>query len=121
MPVEQHEESTFVRHEPCEKCGSSDANSLFSDGHLFCFSCNTYTPAEGDAVITAPAMNTNLIHGEPKAIPARGLNEDDCRKFGYQIGTKPNGEPVQIAQYRDKQGNVIAQKVRGRQNLSNDW
>ena len=37
MPVEQHEESTFVRHEPCEKCGSSDANSLFSDGHLLLF------------------------------------------------------------------------------------
>ena len=113
MPIE-HEESTFVRHEPCGSCGSSDANSLFSDGHLFCFSCNTYTPAEGDEVITAPAVNTNLIHGEPKAIPARGLNEEDCRKFGYLIGTKPNGEPVQIAQYRDKAGNVVAQKVRGR-------
>ena len=114
MPVEQHEESTFVRHEPCEACGSRDGNSLYSDGHLYCFVCQRYTPAEGDTVVIAPAVNTNLIHGEPKAIPARGLNEDDCRKFGYLIGTKANGEPVQIAQYRDKSGNIIAQKVRGR-------
>ena len=95
MSVEQHEESTFVRHTACDTRIKYDANSLFSDGHLFCFSCNTYTPAEGDAVSTAPAMNTNLIHGEHKAIPA-SLNEEDCRKFGYQIGAKPNGERCRL-------------------------
>lgn len=31
MPIE-HEESTFVRHVPCEACGSSDGNSLFPMG-----------------------------------------------------------------------------------------
>ena len=41
-----NEESEFVAHEPCSNCGSSDANSVYSDGHKFCFSCNTYTPAE---------------------------------------------------------------------------
>ena len=42
-------ESEFLRHEPCPSCGSSDANSLYSDGHSYCFSCHTYTPGE-DAV-----------------------------------------------------------------------
>ena len=42
------EESEFVAHEPCNNCGSSDANSVYSDGHKFCFSCHAYTPAEGD-------------------------------------------------------------------------
>ena len=117
MPVE-HQESTFVRHEPCDNCGSSDANSLFDDGHLFCFSCQTYTKPEGDALTetkqqSQPA-NSNLLKGEPKAIPARGLSEEDCRKFGYLIGTKANGEQVQIATYRDDTGKAVAQKVRGR-------
>ena len=40
-------ENEFVRHESCDNCGSSDANSLYSDGSYFCFSCRTYTPAEG--------------------------------------------------------------------------
>lgn len=32
--------SNFIKHIPCEKCGSSDANSLYDDGHTHCFSCN---------------------------------------------------------------------------------
>ena len=32
----------------CDKCGSSDANALYSDGHMYCFSCETYTPPEQD-------------------------------------------------------------------------
>ena len=118
MAVRNQEESTFIRHEPCDACGSSDANSYWSDGHRYCHSCLKYTPPEeGEEVLDNPPLppaNHNLLQGEPKAIPARGLTEEDCRKFGYLIGTKPNGEPVQIAQYRDSSGTVIAQKVRGK-------
>ena len=30
--------SKFLRHGPCEnpKCGSSDANSFYDDGHQYC-------------------------------------------------------------------------------------
>ena len=117
MPVE-HEGSTFVRHEPCEQCGSRDNAALYSDGHLHCFGCGHYTPppAEGDAVETTTPTPTNhqLLDGTPRAIPARGLSEEDCRKFGYMVGQKANGEQVQIAQYRDANGRVIAQKLRGK-------
>jgi len=118
MAVRNHEESTFIRHEPCDACGSSDANSYWSDGHRYCHSCLKYTPPEeGDAVTQTKQQhhhNTNLLQGNPKAIPARGLTEEDCRKFGYHIGKKANGEPVQIAQYRNKNGKIVAQKIRGR-------
>lgn len=115
MTHTEHSESTFVSHGPCESCGGSDCCSSWSDGHRFCHSCEKYYPAEGDEVtVQARATNTNLIPGTPRAIPARGLNEDDCRKFGYLVGTKPNGEQVQLATYRDKSGKAIAQKVRGR-------
>jgi len=115
----KHNGSTFVSHTSCDNCGSSDGCAIFSDSHRYCFVCEHYTPAEGDDLDTLeierpkPA-NTNLMQGEPRAIPARGLNEEDCRKFGYLIGTKPNGEQVQIATYRDLNGNVVAQKIRGR-------
>ena len=28
--------SKFLRHGPCERCGSSDANSFYDDGHTYC-------------------------------------------------------------------------------------
>ena len=36
-------ESEFIRHEPCPDCGSSDALAIYTDGHTFCFSCQTRT------------------------------------------------------------------------------
>ena len=39
-------ENEFVRHIPCDNCGSSDANSLYSDGHTYCFVCHNVT--DGD-------------------------------------------------------------------------
>jgi twinkle protein len=32
-------DTSFIRHMECESCGSSDANSLYSDGSTYCFSC----------------------------------------------------------------------------------
>ena len=34
---------TFLRHEACPDCGSSDALAVYDDGHTYCFSCQTYT------------------------------------------------------------------------------
>ena len=75
-----NEESEFVAHEPCPNCGSSDANSVYSDGHKFCFSCNTYTPAE-DWTHTHTRMNndskttTARFLGEAEALRKRGISE----------------------------------------------
>jgi len=40
-------ESEFVRHMACPSCGSSDGNSLYTDGHTYCFVCDTHTRGEG--------------------------------------------------------------------------
>ena len=74
-----NEESEFVAHEPCSNCGSSDANSVYSDGHKFCFSCNTYTPAE-DWTHTHTRMNYDSktrpqFLGEAEALRKRGISE----------------------------------------------
>lgn len=33
--------SVFLRHDPCERCGSSDAKAIYSNGGTYCFSCGT--------------------------------------------------------------------------------
>ena len=33
---------------PCPECGSSDGNVQHSDGHSYCFSCETLFPDQGE-------------------------------------------------------------------------
>ena len=66
-------------------------------------------------------MQTEFVQSKPKAgllpfgeahsLPKRKLTEDTCKKFGYTIG-EYQGQPVQIANYRNAEGTVVAQKVR---------
>ena len=75
-------ESEFVAHEPCENCGSSDANSVYTDGHKFCFSCHHYTPAEGINLSQSPRTMTNVnFKGEPERLHKRGISEATCKKY----------------------------------------
>lgn len=107
-------ESVFLRHLPCGTCGSSDANSEYTDGHQYCHSCTTYVHGEGrsDAAPAAP-LNRGLITVEYAAITARGLTEETCRKFRYGWGTY-GGQQVQVAQYGDAEGTIVAQHIRTR-------
>lgn len=38
--------SNFLYHTNCEKCGSSDANGVYDDGHMWCWSCGKFTPSK---------------------------------------------------------------------------
>ena len=49
-------ESNFLYHTPCGNCGSSDANSVYDDGHSYCFSCNTTTRGNE---LTQPKQTTS--------------------------------------------------------------
>ena len=113
--MEQTKESTFLGHGPCPSCGSSDALAEYDDGHTHCFSCSTTTQPDGEGAAPAQAQQgtkqKDLLEGSYQAIKARGLTEESCRKFGYQLG-HDGKEPVQIANYRNQAGQVVAQKVR---------
>jgi len=106
------QESKFIRHVPCPQCGSSDANSIYDDGHQYCFSCETYT-SSGDTVTEEVPTKKHgvLISGEVKPLHKRRITEETCRKFGYTVGSLGN-QFVQIAPYYDRQGKLVAQKVR---------
>jgi len=57
-------------------------------------------------------VNTSaLLTGVFQDLASRGLREDTLRKFRYQLSAI-NGTPVQIANYCDRSGEVVAQKVR---------
>lgn len=107
-------ESTFVQHEPCPECGSSDNLARYTDGHGFCFGCNHYEHGEGNESVgrsDQPKRRADLISGEYQPLKKRGIDEKTCRKFGYQVGLF-NGSPVHIAPFHDEKGFIVAQHLR---------
>ena len=67
-------------HRPCNTCGSSDALTIYSDGHTHCFSCNTTIQPLGEAKTTEVVpnhrkenkLNTERFNGIPAdAVPRR--------------------------------------------------
>lgn len=110
-------ESEFVGKEPCPECGSRDNLARYSDGHGYCFGCSYFEPGDEDTDTPKrerkPMRKDLLPLGNAQAIPARKLTEETCKKWGYTVG-EMSGKAVQIANYRDESGRVVAQKVRDR-------
>jgi len=106
-------------HLPCPSpdCGSSDAFSINDRGWGKCFSCgrNFRVGEEGQGgrqVARKIVPDRSLVpFGEYRALTKRGLTEETCRKFGYFVG-EFNGKAVQVAPYYNKEGQLVAQKVR---------
>lgn len=110
-------ESTLLRHIGCDQCGSSDGNALYSDGHTWCFVCQTYGKVDeeeegehmGDGTDTShfqkpqSAKQETLLtlQGEIQGLSTRKIREDTCDLFGYRVGDY-NGKPAQFAYYYDK-------------------
>ena len=101
-----------LAHQPCPDCGSSDALLINEDGSTKCYSCGVYHPS-ADTPQKAPfkELPPDFLKGVAKAIPDRKLNQDTCKKYKYNTATY-KGREVQIATYRDLDGDVKFQKVR---------
>lgn len=108
-------DSTFVGHEPCPACGSSDALGRYDDGHASCFSegCGYYEPASGESggvTSTSTAGGFEPLRGESRALKRRRIDQKTCERWRYESGLH-HGKPVQIANYI-VDGQVVAQKLR---------
>ena len=103
-------ESEFVAHEPCPNCGSSDANSRYSDGHTFCFSCQTYTPAE-DWTHTHTKMNNERVQflGSAEQLHKRRISE--ATNSFYRIYRY--GNTLRFPYY-DESGRVVGFKIKSK-------
>jgi twinkle protein len=114
-------ESVLTGHEPCPECGSRDNLARYSDGHGYCFGCKHHEPSDrssgGSSYQERPVANMIdmaiplIAGGSYQDLATRGLRAETLKKFGYRVGDF-RGSPCHIAPYCDKDGRVVAQKLR---------
>ena len=98
-------------HQPCPDCGSSDGLLINDDGSTHCFVCETHKGKGSEGVTPSPSIPSDFIKGVAKHIPDRKLTQETCKRYKYNTG-QYKGRDVQIATYRDLDGNAIFQKIR---------
>ena len=98
-------DSEFVSHIPCNECGSSDANSLYSDGHTFCFRCHAHT--HGDNTHHTHHVQHVQLQGSARRLQSRKVSEATCELFK----TYKDGDILRHY-YFDSSGKVVGAKVR---------
>ena len=84
--------SKFLKHIACSACGSSDANSLYDDGHQYCFNCETFVePLQASAkVLEIPSLVPKATKPSKSVleallgIPDRNITADTCRFYGVR-------------------------------------
>jgi twinkle protein len=109
----------FLRHTPCELCGSSDANALYDDGSTWCFSCNTYGNEDNMEAAQSPIKNIYTSHltlGQITGITDRKISADTCKAFGVTTLNNNGSIFKHIYPYHDASGTQVANKVRIVQN-----
>ena len=107
------EEGEFIRHIACPHCGSSDANAMYTDGNRYCFSCRTLSKSETneEAMAKFETHDTVFLDIEYRELTKRGLTQKTCEFWGYGV-SEYRGQKVQVANYRGRDGELKAQKVR---------
>lgn len=113
-----------LRHEQCPACvekgGDNGADNLgVYDNGTYCFACG-YTTFNDSGDSSSHDRSTEddqsvswrPQHGQHEALSDRGISEEICRKYDYTT-TEIKGVEIQIANYRDSEGRLVAQKIRG--------
>jgi len=109
--------STFVRHEPCPSCSSSDALSRYSDNHAVCFACDHYI--FGDGSIPYPSNKQSKARplemtGTIVAIQDRRISADTAKRYGVTCEHGADGGIIKHHYpYHSQEGSkVVGTKVR---------
>ena len=68
----------FIRHEPCEVCGSSDAKAVYTY-NTYCYSCHSYTSLDD----THPTFNVPNVkyEGQAQRLTKRNISEATCEYY----------------------------------------
>lgn len=96
-------------------CGSSDGNSLYSDGHTFCFICNTRGDSEAPRLKEEEQLDHNFeksvgirpLPNEYVELKDRGISGATAKRFGVSIQDGEHTYP-----YFNGEGRHIANKIR---------
>jgi twinkle protein len=110
-----------LSHQPCEVCGSSDAKTIYEGGSSHCFSCNntkqgdnsiTYTKKDNKVnSVVVKKQKQQLLKGIVKELKVRNIDENTCKLYDYKYNEE---KKLQIANYRNKEGRIVAQKTRSK-------
>jgi twinkle protein len=68
-------------HIPCNECGSSDGNSLYTDGHTYCFVCHHHTGTNGELEHSKIMSQTAQLKGSAVSLQKRKLSEKTCQQY----------------------------------------
>jgi len=99
--------SEFLFHEPCEECGSSDAKSVYDDGHTYCFVCHHYTHGDGEPSLHIHQTKSVQITGSAQRLQKRNISQKVCEKYKiYRDGDKLR------FYYHDESGIVKGAKIK---------
>lgn len=106
------QDSKYLKHIPCQQCGSSDANSLYDDGHQYCFACETYVDGDGTQTTTkvTKPMNKDIQfydNASSLSIVNRGITSATCIAYGVRQDNGKHYYP-----YFDADGVMTAVKTR---------
>lgn len=98
---------------PCPCGSSSDAYAINAQGWGKCFSCDRNFPPNNERteVEQTEKVRALALPVEIAPLMKRGIDENVCRKFGYGY-VEYKGRRVQAAPYHDKDGKLVAQKLR---------
>ena len=100
---------------PCPKsdCSSSNAYHIYSNGWGHCFSCDSNVPEDVEETNreVAPMQQGLIPKGEHVYMTKRKLDADTCQFWDY-TKSEYKGTTVQVANYKDNKGVIIAQKLR---------
>ena len=72
-------ESEFIRHEPCDNCGSSDAKAIYDD-HTYCFRCHHHEWTNGNVHTNVMKSNVTL-RGSIERLQKRRISEKVCKQY----------------------------------------
>lgn len=115
----------IAEHQPCPMCKSSDAYTLYSDGHGYCFSCRGFKkkdtePMNQTVVLNRPRPKTNLpdMPESFSALEDRGINQKTAEK--YKVSYIEDGPFVHHYPYTRK-GEYVASKKRKRETKGFAW
>lgn len=106
-------DSEFLRHISCDKCGSSDARALYTNETSYCFACGSWQK-EGDTDYQPKpkGVSMSLLEYEIQDIVKRKIPETIARQFKYGIGHDSSGAKCHVANYYNKDKQIVGQKIR---------
>lgn len=106
-------------HVPCPHCGGHDPATIYSDGHGYCFSCNTRWWEDGRKEYDKEPYERKVIRmveeveqGKIREIADRCISEDACKKFGVRTLVKDHKIQKHFYPYYNKAGEKVAEKTR---------